>query len=859
MPITPVTNTTIPTTTNTTATTTTATATTTATTAATTAANAATTNQPMAPVTTVPPPVASTPAPPTMTVDGVASAVKAKKNLPTYKPQPGQLAQPGSSNNFGNGRGYIETTIAPRGRGWDIGVDVHSGKATDEVNVFVSVRITDPTNNTESWVVVGMPISDKMDGKDGTDKDGMLITKKSFYLSIDDLNAWLSKKGGKKADGSPKLKFTPGDPISLDATWQTAGHQAGGRRDQRYGYMVTPPITTGVIGIQDPNAPIVTPQKSMVTGASKPVDLTIKIPQEMLTKYAKVLAPNATFQSHREEELKFSPKTFQELKDFTLNLMRLSKLPAAQQSVELQKLFGGQQGWSVAVSDRYFQKDQSGAYQYYAKGEKVWKVKDDKGESDFDFEGLPKVLLMKDSYTDTIEGPPRIDGANDDDDNGWHSNFEVANANGAVRFRDGEFKNGQVLPTMGQLEVKPGGGVVDPYSLTATRLEYAVETNPGIIKDPAAMAQMADFLKNGPSPYNPMRELQKVASGVDGDAVKNNILDNEADRFKFNLEHSSGLKVEISCDFPSFTSKSLAVEAPSTKGKSVEEKYAHWEQEFQKAGLAFDKTPGAVNKGTFVEYAQNGLHRVEVRVEVSIDKDSNKAVSEILNTKGKQVEIEMEHAQIRSNAPVQTGTAAASTSKDEPSTEAEEDTFFKALSDDCIFAGPPTIHNVEDLKDPELYTDSSYLQMREAGIFLQDWGFQGGVNRTRQKAAYALEMMGQIEPLALPRLQWQVEGDPKAAEGLEIQTWTPGQVVVTGDKLTSGKPFEATMTMEGFPIKLKLQGTETSAQVKDLIEAEMKKFKLWKPDVTTGKGSVWDDKLKKDVDVPEFTIKLALK
>jgi hypothetical protein len=60
-------------------------------------------------------------------------------------------------------------------------------------------------NDVENWVVVAMPFAGQMEGKDGTDAAGMMITKKSFFLSLDDLNKWLAQKAGNRADGTPKL------------------------------------------------------------------------------------------------------------------------------------------------------------------------------------------------------------------------------------------------------------------------------------------------------------------------------------------------------------------------------------------------------------------------------------------------------------------------------------------------------------------------------------------------------------------------------------------------------------------------------------------------------------------------------
>ncbi len=770
---------------------------------------------------------------PKMTVDGVASAVAGGRSLPGYRPAAGTVAGVGSNSSFGNGRGYIEATCAPKVGGWEIETTVHHNTSADDISLFVSARITDAGNSKESWIVLGMPVAELMNGADGKDADGMLLTKKSFFLSLDDLNAWLEKKGGKKADGTAKLVFKPGDPISIDAKWQVAGHECGGRRDQRYGYLDTPPLpqTTSVVGVQQPS---VTIDKVKSRAAAKPVDLTLKLPQEIIDKYPKVFAKDALFVSRREEELKLAPKSFDELKDFTTRLIGLSQMPDAQQKTELQRIFG-EAGWKVHLTDRYYKKDANGAYDYWKKGEKVWKVKDGKGERDFDFEGLPKVAGMYDQYQDVVKGTTEPTPRYSTEWYAWSSaqSFAVANANGAVRFRDGEIKSGEVKPTMGKFNLKPGGGVVDPYSLVATRLEYALDTNPGIAKDAAAMAEMSKFLDEGLQPYNPMAEFKTVNSSVSGLAVKTNVLDNQADRFKFTLEHESGLEVEISCDFIDMTSKNAAIEPPSTKGMTQDQKYDAWQKKF----ASFSTQPGASNRETFVEYTHNGKYRVEVTVEASIDAAGKKTVTETLNVKSLQVEIEMDHVQARTTGPVQSGGAsAASKQVSEPTDATSEDAFFAALSDTCTFAGPPTIHNVSDLQDHELYEDPSYLQMRGAGIALQDWAFPNGVDRTRQKAALGLEMMGQIELQKLPVLTVETQ---KSMKGVAIHaTGSDSTLHIRGAQLKAGGVM--TLKIEGFPVKIAFTGQETAAQVKDKLVSELAKFKLYKPRVEILKEDFWD-------------------
>ncbi len=771
------------------------------------------------------PTAAATSSAPKMTVDGVASAKAKGRSLVNYRPTTGQLAV--ASTTFGSsGRGFIEASIVPRTDGWEVGVDVHHTSPGDDISVFVSGRITDLDKGAESWVILGMPIAEKLPGTDGVDNLGLKVDKRSFVLSLDDLNKWLLQKGGVRADGQPKLVFEPGAPLSIDAKWQSIGHESGGRRDQRNGYLVTPPLlkSSNVVGIRSANVPIAKPAVTIAGDpASKPIDLVLMMPDDLVKKYPLVFVPKATMVSRREEEAKFAPMTFQELKDFALKLLSTSKLGSTAQAVALedQKALG-EKGWKIKTTDRYYQRSPSGGYETYAPGEKTWMIKDASGEVPFDFAGLPKVAGMYDQYLDTIKptNAPQYSSA------AYMKDFMIADHNAAVRFRDGEIKGGQVSATMGKLNVKPSGGVVNPYNLTTTRLEYALDTLPGISKDPAAMAQLRDFVEKEQAPYNPFKELMKVAGYVDGSVFDHNVADNQADRYKFTLEHQSGLELEVSLDFFEIRSKDSKIEPASTKGLSQDQKYEHWVQEFARTGQAFSPTPGQVNHGNFVEYANGGADRVEVVIEASIDAAGKKSVKEQLIIHAVQVEVEMDHVQARATGSAQAAVTPATRYFAEPTDTASETAFFANLSENLTFAGPPTIHTLDDLKETGLYQLPSYVQMSGAVARLEDWGFPNGIRSTRQKLALGLEEMGQISPSTGPVLEAKFT-DYYAGASVNISASGPDLYI--GGGLTSGKPAELVMHVDGFPIVFKFQGNESAQTIRDTIFAEMQKFKVLKP------------------------------
>lgn len=774
---------------------------------------------------------ASAPAP-KMKVDGVASAKANNRSLPGYRPQTGQLALVSSSPFGSSSRGFIESSIVPRTDGWEIAVNVHHTDPGDDISLFVSARVTDLDKGAESWVILGMPIAEKLPGTGGVDGFGLKTDRRSFTLSLDELNKWLLKKAGVRADGQPKLVFRPGDPLSIDAKWQQIGHESGGRRDQRDGYLVTPALTqaANVVGIRSANVAIAKPAATLAGDpASKPIDLVLKMPEELVAKYPLVFVPGATMVSRREEEAKFEPKTFQELKDFTLKLLSVSKLGSSAQAAELEKAFG-EKGWKLKATDRYYQKSPSGAYETYAPGEKTWTVKDASGEVLFDFAGFPKVAGMYDQYLDTIkpENPPPYSSA------AYIKDFTIADHNAAVRFRDGEIKGGQVSATMGKLNVKPSGGVVNPYNLTTTRLEYAHDTLPGMSQDPAAMAQLRSFLEKEDAPYNPFKELHKVAGYVDGSVLDHNVADNQAERYKFTLEHESGLELEVSLDFVEIRSKDPKIEPASTKGLRQDQKYDHWVKEFARTGQAFSSAPGQSNRGNFVEYANGGADRVEVVVDASIDSAGKKSVKEQLIIHAMQVEVEMDHVQARATGAAQVAVPPSNIYFAEPTNTAEEGAFFANLSDNTTFAGPPTIHNVEDLNEVRLYQDPSYLQMSGAVERLENWGFPNGILGTRQKLALGLEKMGQISPSKGPVLEARFKD---YNSGLGVGISVQGSDLYISGGLTSGVPTELVLRVDGFPIVFRFKGNESAQTIHDAIFSEMDKFKVLKPTSDNDGGS----------------------
>lgn len=743
---------------------------------------------------------------------GVQYALDNSLKIPSYTPSPGQAASAGS---WGTQRGYIQSSIRAFDDGWMVKVDTHHTAPGDKVNLFVSLRVVDPPE--EHFFILSTPFHGPMPG-DGKDAAGMCVSSKEFFVSAKDINAFLAKRFGKKADGSPKLQFKPGsDPLFIDAVWQDIGHQAGGRRDQTQGYLLTPPLAgkTSALDIKNGKVPVaVAATESIGRAADKAVEYTFAIPQAVIDKYPLVFSKNAKLVVRREHELKIDPNTFDDLKTFTLKLMDIAKMSKAEQDKALVDVFGSK-GWQLAITDRYYKKEKvNGVEQVvvYKAGELVWNVKDAAGEHPFDFAGLPKVAGMYDNYQDRIAHPR---AATDQYyRSGYYadqSKFIVSKLDGAVRFRDGEIKAGENSPTVGKLNIKPGGGVYDPITGVGTRLEFGLDTKPGIVNDAKALEQLKQFLDNEFAPLNPMMEFKTLNSELGGDVIATNIVDVSAQRYKFTAHSSTGLEKEMSCDFVMGILKHASPEPTATKGKTADEKYDHWVQQFTAVGATVDGSAGKVSKGAFYD----ATTKENFYVEISKDAAGKKTVREFQCVFFKQLENEMDHVQLTTTSAAQTLIPTGSKSGTNAQTKSDEDKIVAKLSDNATLSAPATVHQLQDLKDPSVYSTGSYAEMAAAAKPLLKWGFPNGFTRARQKAAMAMQLFGLIPKRNADNvsIEFPLGVYP---QGANISGYSQ-QVNISGTQLTNGKPMDFYLRIGDFPLTVKLDGNETVDQIADKV------------------------------------------
>jgi hypothetical protein len=266
-----------------------------------------------------------------------------------------------------------------------------------------------------------------------------------------------------------------------------------------------------------------------------------------------------------------------------------------------------------------------------------------------------------------------------------------------------------------------------------------------------------------------MVEFKKLDASLSGDVVKETVIENRANRYKFTLKHESGLELEVSMDFVNATTKH----------------------------------PSLANA--------DGTPRV---------------------ARFPQVEIEMDHVQAKSTGPVQ-GAYTKPTETGLLGDDATQDTFLKGLKEPSM-GGAPTTHALEDVRNPKIYQDASYVQMQGATTSLRTALFPEGVLPARQKSAQALEQMGLIAAVAT-KVEVNFPYDSKNVQRIEVNAQTPNTFRISG-ALGTGKPTNVQLYVDNFPLSLALDGNETAEQTADKIAKLLNPCVLLKPVVSESAG-----------------------
>lgn len=751
------------------------------------------------------------------------------KKLPTVNinltPQPGQLGGSESKADIEDGgwvnRGFIDVKFAPAVGGVDIAVESRHTRPSnpsaykgDDMVIYLQARVLDAGKER---IITLATMFDGVMNPEGTSS----ATRK-FHIDYDDINKWLKAK-------NPNLEFRPGDPLAAYAVWKSAGHQWGGF--MREGYFNSPqPI--GKTSALDARTGAVGKAAEVVATSDvvKPIDITHKIPEAMVTQFPLVLENGAKLVSRREHETKFCPKSLDELREVTLKLLDIASSDPRTKEKALLDMFGKDEqlskmkgypvsGWKIHTTDRYYAKDAAG---------KVLKGAD----------GLPIVVPMFDVYQDNP--------------NKGSDKFPFARNNMAVRFRDGEIKAGSNVGTMGKLNMKTPR-VADPFTLIQTGLEISLDTKPGISKNEAAMGQLATLLDTAQAPYNPLKEQKKVAYNLQGADALGTAVDNLANRYKFTLEHENGMEVEISLDFvhAGFVFENKTVDA--TKNMSEAQKFDHYSKLLRSPDSSVLCVSGELkaNKGE-INTVVFGTPKADGTLDLTmanfwLDEQGNQRCSEHPAVRFPQVEMEMDHVQARSTGPVQ-GAYQQPTEVKNFDNDGDQDAFLKTVSEKATMNGPPTTHVWEDLKDAKLYNDPNYKELGTAVTSFREYLFPNGVDAARQKAAQALELGGYIPQQKVTltaNMPWvsgrdvNVNVNYQERNKLEIKAgggYYYGNNTATKGTL-GGKPTTLTIEWDGFPIKIPFKGTETAKEVAETIQQTLDKAVLHKAEVSENNGT----------------------
>ncbi len=735
-------------------------------------------------------------------------------------PQPGQAGSAETRSEADHGgwvtRGYIDVRYQPALGGVDVEIESRQKKPSDmktykgdEMTVYLQARVLDAGKERI------ITLATLFDGVMNPDKKS--TTTRSFHVDYDDINKYLKKH-------SPHLQFAPGDPLAASAVWKSPGHQWGGF--MREGYFASPaPIgKKNAVDVRASGNVDAANDAVAVSDIVKPIDITHKVPESIVKDYPLVLEKGAKLVSRREHETKFCPRSMSELQAVTKKLMTVAAASDKEREVALLAMFGKDaalskaaghlvSGWKISTTDRYYVKDDAGAVMT--------------GKN-----GLPLVVPMFDVYQDDPK-PTVVRNYGDPPEN-----FPFARNNMAVRFRDGEIKAGENVGSMGKLNMKTPR-VSDPFSLIQTGLELSLDTKPGITKNDEAMKQLAVYLDKAPGPYNPLIEQKKVEYDIKGANALGTAVNNLANRYKFTLEHESGMEIEISMDFVHAGFVFETKEVAATKSMSPAEKFNHYAKLLKKPtdDVACVSGPLKEKKGEINTVVFENDKGELVMANFWLDESGKKHATEHPAVRFPQVEMELDHVQARSTGPVQ-GAYVAPTEVKNIENDDDQKKFLKDISSKATMNGPPTTHKWEDLKQRNLYVDPNYTALSEAVTKFREHLFPKGVKPARQKAAQALELGGHIDkqkvslmasmPSASGR-EVSVETDYQDRSKIHIKSSAPNGNM-------GNKPSVVSIDWDGFPIRVPIKGNATTKQVAETILAKLDSAILHKAKLTEKDG-----------------------
>lgn len=387
------------------------------------------------------------------------------------------------------GRSKFIASAEPAQGGARLIVDLHNGKRNEPVSLWLQVAIND--GNGKLIPVTLMQLSDRV--KDNPSNYG---SRREFNLNYDELNRSLRKILPAAAQ---HLEIGPGTPLFVYGKWVDYSHDWGGIGRGGIFYMpeISPEESTS-------GATTRVAQTSSLGARPTELDLAYPITNLMALKYNTVrggktvgLKVGGQIGSRLESEGKFQINVIDRLATSTADpnvvlqkLFTLSKNPA-----EARRVLGPD--WTIKPELRYMKKDASG-----------------------------KMLLDEHRLP---QPDPMIDVYYDDKD------YRASQNDIAIRYRKTE-GNGY-----GSWNLKPGVYTVSAEGIM-NRLEYAIDATDAL---PETIKPFADS-------YDPLNPFNIVLRQAIPEAVPSEFLFSAVRivdyRYKFKLQHSSGVEVELSVD-----------------------------------------------------------------------------------------------------------------------------------------------------------------------------------------------------------------------------------------------------------------------------------------------------------------------
>jgi hypothetical protein len=522
-------------------------------------------------------------------------------------------------------RGFIRVDAQPLKDGARIHVRSFHSAQNDKVTLYLIAEVLDV--KTKELKTITLSVLANADDLNGKSYQG----DNYFDLSYDDVNKFLQAR-------NPALKINPGNTtFAVSAVWAT-GHNAGGFA--RGGAVRLPPAA----GTQAASAVSSTARNNDT--ADLPLDMEVPYPQAMVQQITQ-LAPDGDIDTRLESEFKGNSSK-QEMTAAILKMYGIAASVANGDKREIERILG--KGWTVETPKRFWLKDDGSPKQPGSAGTGFF------AGYRVDADGLPLQDPMRDTYMDD-------------------QNLTMTRHQGAIRLRT----NKQAT----QMNIKPGGGRMDPKTRITQRIEVGLDLKPEMTaRDGAAALQALNSGQWAGTIFNhAQREVAKLDRSLNLANSLNPWLDVVQDRHKFTIKNeASGVEVEFSLD--------------RVKTKTLRPEHA-------------DASGAARTAEYFV------------------------------------LEAELDHLQLASRNQ-SAYTAAGVTQSSHFPNDASQDQWLKAASPTVTLDIDPRLHELEDLENKSFRATSSYKHFEHSVGKLVPELFPSGMAFGRQKAAHSADIMGLV-------------------------------------------------------------------------------------------------------------------